>query len=135
MNTRINLHPSQFGEARKNLLESEAFTVSAWVNPSGVLAVDEYAHAEARVQGRSGQAVGAPAHLATQVHERAGGRRLELERDRRPRARQIDRAHEQTRARHVLQMTHALDTLGHEANRDARGEYASAGARRGVHAG
>ena len=40
MSTRINLHPSQFGEARKTLLESEAFTVSAWVYPSGVLAVE-----------------------------------------------------------------------------------------------
>lgn len=40
MNTRINLYPSQFGEARKTLLESQAFTVSAWVYPSGVLAVE-----------------------------------------------------------------------------------------------
>ncbi|NUT76107.1 aldose 1-epimerase family protein [Pseudomonas sp. C1C7] len=40
MSTRINLHQAMFGEARKTLLESAAFKVSAWVYPGGVLAVE-----------------------------------------------------------------------------------------------
>ena len=39
MNTRIPLYPVLFSEQEKVLLQSEDFKVSAWVYPSGVLAV------------------------------------------------------------------------------------------------
>ncbi|VVP90783.1 hypothetical protein PS918_03212 [Pseudomonas fluorescens] len=40
MSTHIHLYPALFGEARKTLLQSVDFKVSAWVYPSGVLAVE-----------------------------------------------------------------------------------------------